>query len=238
MTYRPLDRTDWRIMGKLRACERRKKVFNPGLQLIADDLSMCKQTVWRRLYKLAAYGLVAIWKMPRGFRYIWRTARFYLGRKPYEHRQTVTHHPTGEYQTLQKHRPCQPSYDTTSPEGVIALELHKLGARSQAPPGERPRRLRAIAAKLVREGMTIEGFRALVKAAHFRVGLLMHWLGKQGRWRNAELDIIGRHKHQAAVERRRKAEREHVTIWKDGRPVVEKQDLSLQAMLDNMRIQP
>lgn len=240
MTHRPLDRTDFRILGKLRACERRKSVFNPGLRLIAHDLRLPLSTVWRRLWKLAAYRLVAVWKAPRrGLRYIWRTSAFYRSTWNRESGFQPTNRYTPSYGGVpnpSEQPSCQPNYDVTRPEGLIALELHQLGARSQAPPGQRRRRLLAIARGLAGEGLTIEALRKLVGAAHRRCGLVMWWLAKGERWRDVILDVDGRAKREQLAKRKREAE-EPVVMWVDGKPKRrEGTDMSLASILGGLGV--
>lgn len=193
-----LSRAHKRILGKLRACERRKKVFNPGVRLIADDLRMSRMTVWRRLQELIEWGLVVVHRAPpRGagyLRFIWRTAAYYRG--------SWDAPPNGEYQSPQKQPRCQPKPLAKGPEGEIVLELEKLGARSQAPPGERRRRLTSMARRFVREGLTLRQLRLLVKSARRRAALVLWWLADPRRWRDVELEVLGRQKHEKVRRQR------------------------------------
>lgn len=185
-----LDHIDRRILGKLRACEKRRTPFTPGLRIIAHDLTIPLMTVWRRMHKLAARGLIEIWRAPKGLRYLWRTATFWRQRS----KMWYTPPETGEYSS-----PSVP-YDvrttaswaqklrrdrTKDPPTVLGLtELFvNSGLRSLLPWPIRGFVVRKLCRVLVEAGMSLDDGQYLVRRARDRPALLGFWLGSPYEWK-------------------------------------------------------
>lgn len=187
-----LDHTDWRIVGKLRACESRKKPFSPGIRLIAHDLGVPVVTVWRRLWKLSRFGVVVVWKAPkRGLRYLWRTRGRY-GPKRY------TPCLRQEYPTQKQDR-CriesgrngvESSQDPPRgpPVSPLAALLLSTELRSGVPWFVRRAALCKLARELAADGLEADGLRYLMRRARGRAPLLGWFLAKPERWRDVLLD--------------------------------------------------
>ncbi len=190
-----LDHIDRRIIGKLRACEKRRTPFTPGLRIIAHDLTIPLMTVWRRMHKLAARGLIVIWKAPRGMRYLWTTATFWRRRGS----KWYTPPETGEYSEpsstyVVRTTRCNGAEirrdRTKDPPTVSRLAEMFLvaGLRSSIPWPIRGFSVRKSCRALVAVGMTSTDGAYVVRRAHDRPALLAWFLAVQGRWKDLLLD--------------------------------------------------